>query len=198
MRCLLLLLCCQLVSYAHAEIPHWVQPDDVHVTRLGEGFRVEIEMQAPVPPALAWQVLTDFANMARFAPNLESSRIVERQGNVLKIEQVGIAHFGPFSQHFTSVREISLNPQREILARQLSGTARRMESRMRVSALVDGARLEYRAEIVPDTPLPPLFGPSFVRHEMAEQFSAMINEMAKRQAGANKEPPPAVAGAASK
>lgn len=198
MRCLFILCCCLFAASAGAQTPSWVQPDEVRVTRLAEGFRVEIEMQAPVPPAMAWQVLIDFANMARFATNLESSRILENRGNVLKVEQVGTAHVGPLSQHFRSVREISLSPQREIVAKQLSGTARSMESRMRLKAQEDGTRLEYRAEIVYDTPLPPLVGLSFVRHEMAEQFSAMIGEMVKRQTAANKGLLPAASATVTK
>ena len=186
MRYSFLLLLCLLAGLVHAETPTWVQPDDVRVTRRAEGFRIEVDMQAPVPPAIAWQVLVDFANMARFSPNLESSRIVESRGNTLKIEQAGSVHFGPFSQHFVSVREITLTPQREILAKQLSGTSRHMESRMLLKGQEDGTRLEYRAEIVPETALPPLLGPVFIRHEMAEQFSNIINEMVKRNTALTK------------
>ncbi|MGE5386379.1 MAG: SRPBCC family protein [Betaproteobacteria bacterium] len=176
------LFCAALPLAAVAEALAWVQPDDVRVERLAEGIRIELEMNAPVTQVAAWRVLIDFDNMARFVPNLESSRVVFSQANTLKIEQRGTAHFGPFSQRFESVREITLSPQREVAVRQLSGTARRMESRMRLSPGGDGnTRLEYRAEIVPDMPIPPLFGPSFVRHEIAEQFTAMINEMVRRQ-----------------
>ena len=171
---------CSLCSAA--ESAHWVTSDDVRITRLEEGFRVEIAMLAPVPPTAAWQVLTDFSGMASFVPNLQSSRVLASQGNFLKIEQRGAAHFGPFSQKFESVREISLKPLLEVHAKQLSGTARHMESWMRLKAEDNQTRLEYRAEIIAETSLPPLIGPAFVRHEMAEQFSAMIAEMVKRPA----------------
>ncbi len=192
-RFLLALLCALSSPITLAESAQaWLQPDDVRVERLAEGIRIELEVTTPVPPTIAWRVLTDFDNMPRFVPNLESSRVVASQGNVLKIEQRGTAHFGPISQHFESVREVVLQPQREVAVRQLSGTARRMESRMRLSTGVDGnARIEYRAEIVPDGPIPPLFGPAFLRHEIAEQFSAMINEMMRRQTIAKASAPPA-------
>lgn len=195
LRFFLALILATIFPEAMAETPvHWVQPDDVRIDRLAEGIRIELEMVTAVPLAIAWLVLTDFNNMARFLPNLESSQILAMRGNTLKIEQRGNARFGPFSQRFESVREVTLQPQREITVRQVSGTALRMESRMRLKAGEDGnARLEYRAEIVPDTPLPPLLGPAFVRHEIAEQFSAMIGEMIKRQslakAPATQTPP---------
>lgn len=195
---LLFLFLLLIAQAALGETLPWVQPEDVRFERLAEGFRVEIEMLAPVPLAIAWKVLTDFNQMGRFVPNVESSRIVSAQGDVLKIEQTGRVRFWPLSQRFESVREITLRGgTSEILARQLTGTARRMESRMRLKAIENGnTRLEYRAEIVPDGPLPPLLGPAVVRHETAEQFSAMIAEMVRRQ-GTLPTPAAAIAPPAS-
>lgn len=177
------LLCLSLATLAAAgESRTAVSPDDVQFTSLDEGFRIEIEMLAPVPLATAWKVLTDFNGMAKFASNLISSRVVASSGNQLRIEQVGFARFGPLSHHFDSVREITLLPMKEILARQISGSSRRMESRMRLKTLPDGTTsLSYRVEVVPETRIPPLIGPAFVRHEVAEQFSAIIAEMQRRQ-----------------
>lgn len=170
-----------------------VRNDDVSVTRTGEGFRIEVVMQTPVPLDVAWQVLTDFGQMARFVQNLERSEIVAQNGNHLRVAQQGTAYYGPFSMAFASVRDIELRPKREILARQLSGTARAMESAMRLDPLPNGARgtrLAYRAEVVPEGVLPPLVGPAAIRGETAEQFSAILVEMlrrdAARQAGAKR------------
>jgi len=173
------------IDPALAEATLWVTTDNVELTRLDDGFRVEISVLAPVPLAIAWQVLTDFDRMARFMPNLESSRIVAGQGSqTVQVEQRGTAHFGPFSQKFISLREIVMKPMGEIQARQLSGTAKSVESRMRLTAVgAQQTRLEYRSEIIAETKLPPLIGPAFVRHEMAEQFSASVGEMVRRQNG---------------
>jgi len=180
---------------ALAEGTLWVNAENVLFVRTDEGFRIEISMLVPVPLAIAWQVLTDFAGMPRFVPNLESSRIITGQGsNTVRVEQRGTASFGPFSQKFESVREIEMRPMQEIHVRQLSGTARRMESWMHLKNLGDQqTRLNYRAEIVADTLIPPLIGPTLLQHEMAEQFSAMISEMVKR----NAPPKPVQAGSAT-
>ena len=159
-----------------------ISADDVRVNRFGDGFRIEMTMVAPVPQEVAWQVLTDFDHMARFIPNLERSAVTHRAGNRLRIEQQGKAYFGPFPIVFGSTREIEMIPMREISARQLTGTAKSMESSMRLSAGADGTQLDYRADIVPDTYLPPLFGPGAVRREMADQFSAIVFEMRQRAA----------------
>lgn len=178
---LLLILFCLLVAEPALCVELLVSPDDVRFTSLDEGFRLEIEMLAPVPLTLAWKVLTDFNNMARFATNLSSSRIVSAQGNQWRVAQTGFVRLGPLTQSFESVRDITLTPMKEIVSHQISGNTRRVDSRMRLQSSNDGnTRLEYRAEIVPETMLPPLIGPAVVRHEMAEQFSAQIAEMKRR------------------
>lgn len=157
-----------------------VSTEDIRLTRSGDGFRIEASMLAPVSLEIAWQVLTDFDHMARFVPNLERSVVTERKGNRLRIEQQGKAYFGPFSVVFGSTREIELLPMREIRAHQITGTAKSMNSVMRLVPTPEGTQLEYRAEVVPDTYLPPFFGPGAVRREMADQFSAIVYEMRAR------------------
>jgi hypothetical protein len=56
-----------------------------------------------------------------------------------------------------------------------------MHSELRVQAAEGGARIDYQIEIVPDQWVPSSIGVRFMRHEMAEQFSALIREMERRQ-----------------
>jgi hypothetical protein len=55
-----------------------------------------------------------------------------------------------------------------------------MDSSMQLLPVTEGTRLEYHAELVPETYLPPMFGPGVVRREMADQFTAILNEMRMR------------------
>lgn len=155
----------------------------VHVERTANGgFAVDLVMLARVPPALAWAVLTDFEHMARFVPNLTRSQVLSSQGNLLQVSQQGVARYGPFSTAFESIRDIELTPRREIRAHGRGGSVRQMESLMQLEATDDGTRLHYHAEVLPGFWFPPWVGTALVRHETAEQFSAVINEMQRRQA----------------
>ncbi|MEP6965125.1 MAG: SRPBCC family protein [Polaromonas sp.] len=158
-----------------------VPDDDVHVQRSGGSFTVDTTLFTPVAPALAWAVLTDFDHMSSFVPNLNSSQILERSDSLLKVAQKGVARYGIFSANFESVREISLSPQREIRAHNIGGNVKSMDSVMQLQAEGSGTRLHYHAEVMPGFWFPPLIGPSLVRHETAEQFSAMLQEMLRRQ-----------------
>ena len=68
-----------------------------------------------------------------------------------------------------------------ILARGLGGSAKHMHSELRVQSQGSGARVDYQVEVEPDRWLPSSIGAPFMRHEMAEQFTALIHEMERRQ-----------------
>ncbi len=153
---------------------------DVHVIHAGDSVTVDCSFYASVPPAQAWAVLTDFAHMRDFLPNLASSQVLEHSPTALKVTQTGVAKYGVFSSHFESIREITLVPQHEIKAHGTGGTVPRMESLMQLHAEGAGTRLVYHAEVWPAGLFPPFIGPDLVRHQTAEQFNAMLHEMQRR------------------
>ena len=158
-----------------------VADSDVRVERAGDHFTVDLSLYAPVPPALAWAVLTDFERMSDFVPNLVSSEVIGRSESMLNVRQKGVSRFGFFSMHFESVQETRLTPQSEIRAHGVSGNFRRMDSVMQLKAEGAGTRLTYHADVQPDFWFPPLIGPAMARRDMAQQFSAMLREMMRRQ-----------------
>lgn len=164
-----------------ADLQSLVSERDVQVVRSGKSFTVDVTFYAPVTPAQAWAVLTDFEHMRDFLPNLTSSQVSELSETVLKVSQTGVARYGFFSANFESIREISLAPQREIRAHGVGGNVQHMESVMQLHAEGAGTRLIYHAEVLPGFWFPPLIGPAMVRHDTAQQFSAMLNEMIRRQ-----------------
>jgi hypothetical protein len=156
----------------------------VAVSRAGDAFVVDATIDVPVTLHTAWDVLVDFDHMTSILNNLTSSKVLSRDGAILRVRQEGVAKYGPFSYPFQSEREIRLEPMKRILAKSLSGTVKRMESQTELSQLEQGkgVTVRYRAEIVPDSALARLFGLSFVRHEVEEQFQMMAAEMTLREA----------------
>ena len=158
-----------------------VSENDVQVERAGTSFRVALSIYVPVAPSLAWSVMSDFDHMAEFLPDLNSSQVTEHSDNLLKVKQKGVARYGLFSSRFESIREIRLTPQSEIRAHGVGGNIERMESVMQLHTESGGTRLTYHAEVTPGFWFPPFIGPALVRHQTAEQFSAMVQEMKRRQ-----------------
>lgn len=159
--------------------------DDVDVDYRDGTYSARLSFPVAAAPATVLEVLTDFDHMVGVVPNLESSRIVSRSGKVYIIEQRGKADFGPFSFRFESRRRVQLFPDGLLVAEGLSGSTKYMHSELRVLAQGGGARIDYQAEMIPDRWLPSSLGVGFMRHELAEQFSALRREMERRQSAAH-------------
>ena len=152
----------------------------VEITQNDEGYVATIVMQPPVPPKVAWDVLTDFANMEKWVPNVRESKIVSNNGNVLSVEQKGTFKYGILSIPYTSVRKMELEPEKSILATQVSGSMRKLVSLMRISSDGAGTRLDYRLEMVPSTIASSVMSKDFLKGELTEQFTAIVGEMVRR------------------
>ena len=97
--------------------------------------------------------------------------------------------FGIFSYAFKAEREIRMEPPRQILARNLSGTLKRMDSELQlIPGSAGGVRIEYRAEFAFDSIIAGLFGVSFLSHEVDEQFQSIVAEMKRQEAQSATDP----------
>jgi carbon monoxide dehydrogenase subunit G len=144
------------------------------------GYVANVVMFAPVSPSIAWTVLTDFENMHKWVPNVKESTIKSKEGNTLTVEQKGTAKFGLLSFPYTSVRQMQLDPQTSILSTQVAGSMKRLVSLMKVSADGNGTRLDYKLELEPSGIASTVMSKDFLRHEVTEQFTAIVGEMVKR------------------
>ncbi len=158
----------------------------VKATQLGETITVDATLVVGVSLNTAWEVLTDFDHMASILENLASSEVLSRNGNLWIIRQKGVARYGFLSFPFESDREIYLEPMKRILARNLSGTLKRMDSEANLAFQDQAVQLLYHAEIVPDSLLGRFFGATFVRHEVEEQLQKMATEMRRRESQAKQ------------
>lgn len=158
-----------------------ISDEDVAVEYRDGTYFTNLSLRVVAPPAQVLEVLTDFEHMADFVPNLVSSRVVSRSGNVFRIQQQGNAVFGPFSFPFESERRIEWFPDGRLVAQALSGSTKYMRSELRYQGIAGGTRIDYRMEVVPDRWIPSSVGVNLMRHELAEQFSALAREIVRRQ-----------------
>lgn len=186
-RALVWTVCCLLVLTVLLSAPaRAIERDratvqiDAHVVKEGDTVTVDAFIRAPVPPRQAWEVLSDFDHMAQFVPNMQYSRVISKPGEPLVVAQKGIARYGPFQFSYDTERTIDLTPPTSIRAHLVRGNMRKMDSIMRLSAEGEGTRLTYHAETIAGFWLPPLVSQSFIRHEVEEQFGAIVEEMKRR------------------
>jgi hypothetical protein len=154
---------------------------DLDVRREGDRWHIQATLFAPVPHAIAWDVLTDFERMEMFVPNLRHSRVVSQDGARVRIAQHGVARFGPLAFGFDSERLVELSPPHEIRSLQTRGNMRHLESVTRFVARDGGTELVYRVEVEPGAFFPAALTERFLVHEVQEQFAAIVEEMERRQ-----------------
>jgi carbon monoxide dehydrogenase subunit G len=158
----------------------------IEVAPRGGGYACESEMVIPVPPAIAWEVMTDYDSMSRWVPNLRSSRAVKREGTVVHIEQVGVLRFGPFAFDFTLARRAELDPPKAIALEQVQGTLRRYRSKVLFAPENGATRMTYLVEMEPGLLIGAILSKDFIEREIREQFEAIAAEMVRRHAQAGE------------
>lgn len=153
----------------------------VTVTPGADGYYCEAVMVVPVSVTTAFSTMTDFDTMAKWVPNLRQSRVTKREGNVVWIEQVGVAQFGPLSVDFSSERRLELSPPRIITSELVKGTVKRYRSTLYLTPDRGGTKVTYRVEIDPGPIVGLVVSAEFIRHEISEQFAAIADEMVRRE-----------------
>lgn len=158
----------------------------VVVKRDGETILVDVSFVVMASVQEAWEVLTDYDHMAQFLPNVQSSAVIERSGNKLKVAQKGRSSRGLLSFALDYVREVELDPYKEIHSHLISGSLKKLDGVTRLTPAGAGTRVVYRSESLPNVWVPPGIGPLFIENEMRKQFEDMRAEILRRKGSEKK------------
>jgi len=108
--------------------------------------------------------------------------VTARDGERLRVEQRGVARWGPLTQPYTMVREIELEPIAQVRSQSVDGSPRQVRSLTHFTAVAGGTEIRHHIELDADTWMPDLLIEPFLRHEVREQFEAVVAEMQRRRA----------------
>ncbi|WP_091195672.1 SRPBCC family protein [Formivibrio citricus] len=158
-----------------------LDPVVVNVEDEADHVVLSASFSVPVPRDQAWAVMVDFENMPRFMPFLKSSRVLSRNGNTLRVLQTGTAPVVFLNISYESVREIDLQPFSEIRAHSVGGNAGMLKSVAKLTARDQRTEVSYRADWWPTSALAAGFGGNTMRDLLGKQFTAMRQEMIRRQ-----------------
>jgi ribosome-associated toxin RatA of RatAB toxin-antitoxin module len=154
----------------------------VRVDIQGDFIYVDAELVVPASAREVWAVLTDFDQLPRFVSNIASSRVLSREGNVVRVAQTGKAGFGPLSFEFQSERELTLTPFEKLESRMLSGNMRLFRGTTRLEPADGATRLRYHSEAVPQFPIQGSLGRSLIESETREHYGDIRREVLRRKA----------------
>jgi carbon monoxide dehydrogenase subunit G len=171
--------------------PSTAAAEDIQVETTRDGEFVTVAASAELPPdrRVAWEVLSDYDHLAQFIPDIDSSRVVSRDGNRLVVEQKGAIWFFFYRQPVEVTFSVLEEPTHRISARATGGNVRELETRYELQSDGAGLRLAYTGRFIPSFRVPPLIGMPVIRHVLERRFRAMVEEIQRRAAlakGASK------------
>ena len=155
---------------------------NIEVVRVGDYITVTASAELQANPRIAWEVLSDYDDLARFIPDIRSSRVLRRDADGPVVEQKGEFGFLFFRQAIEVIMAVREEPPRRIVARAISGNMKDMEGRYELLPSLKGVRLAYYGRFVPDFFVPPLIGMPIVRRSLERRFRAMAEEIERRDA----------------
>jgi carbon monoxide dehydrogenase subunit G len=178
------------LALAAASSTQGAAPADVSIRTSRDGDFVTVSASAVmhVDQRIAWAVLSDYDHLAKFIPDVRSSRVVSRDGNKVRVEQIGEVGFIFYKQAVTVVLEVHEEPMRRITARGVEGNVKGLESYYELHASGPEVRLDYAGRFDPDFAIPPLIGMPMLRRVIERRFRAMIDEIQRRDALARAAP----------
>lgn len=160
----------------------------VHAVKDGETIRVEVDAPVRAPRAVAWEVLTDYDNMAKFISNLQQSVTRMKMGNRLQVYQKGKASRGPLSMSFENLREIELVPQTEVRSKMISGDSMPATFSTRIEERDGQVHIRHTGRYTPSVWVPPVIGTSLIEAETRKQYGEIRDEILRRAKVAPRQP----------
>ncbi|WP_120967474.1 SRPBCC family protein [Comamonas sp. lk] len=163
----------------------WAQELNIETSGQNGVITVNASATMRVQLSTAWSVISDYDHLAEFIPYMSSSRVVQRNGEQLLVEQTGALAFLFFQQSIEVRLAVTEVPPLRITARAVGGNLKEMSGSYTLEALPSGeVRLSYSASLRPDFAVPPVVGTLVVRNVLARQFTAMVDEIVRRDAKA--------------
>ena len=152
----------------------------VKVRKDGDTIHVAIDCPVRVSPAVAWEVMTDYDNMAKFIGNITESSIRMHMGNRMQVSQKGKASRGPLSITFENMREIELVPKSEIRSKLIAGDILPAQFVTRIEQRDGITHVTHTGSYTPSMWVPPGIGPAMIEAETRKQYGEFRAEMLRR------------------
>jgi hypothetical protein len=161
----------------------------VHVRKDGQNISVDVDCPVDAPGSVVWEVLTDYDHMSNFISNLESSGVIARMDNLLRVHQKGKASRGPLTLTFDNIRDVELLPFREIRSRLVSGDLKASEFTTTIVEVATHTHIVNSGRYTPNMWVPPLIGPVVIEAETRKQFGEIRAEILRRSEHPSRPPP---------
>lgn len=193
MRFLLFLLLGVTAPVVTAQAPKLELPKlEVSVNRVDADaqhmYEVDATATVAAPLPKVWRVLTGYERMSEFVPDLESCKVLSRNGNEVIIEQFGVARFLFMSKAIHLIVRATEQPMSSIDISLISGDMKHYESKWELIPVPEtgGTKIVYSGRLVPNFYVPGILGAKMIRNDIEHMMSAVVARIERRDDSAKR------------
>jgi ribosome-associated toxin RatA of RatAB toxin-antitoxin module len=187
MRFLLFLLLGAAAQMAMAQAPKLELPKlEVSVNRVEldaqRMYEVDATGTVAAPLTKVWRILTGYERMAEFVPDLESCKVLSRNGNEVIIEQFGVARFLFMSKSIHLIVRATEQPMSSIDISLISGDMKHYESHWELIPVPEtgGTKVVYSGRLIPNFYVPGILGAKMIRGDIERMMGAVLARLDRR------------------
>ncbi|SDG92999.1 Ribosome association toxin PasT (RatA) of the RatAB toxin-antitoxin module [Duganella sp. OV458] len=187
MRFLVFLLLGVGAPLATAQAPKAELPKlEVSVNRVDQDSQHMYEVDATgsvnAPLPKVWRILTNYERMTEFVPDMESCKVLSRNGNEVIIEQFGVARFLFMNRTIHLIVRATEQPMSAIDIALISGDMKHYESRWELVPIPEtgGTKIIYHGKLLPSFYVPGLIGSKMIRSDIERMMSAVLARLDRR------------------
>ncbi|NVM76729.1 ribosome-associated toxin RatA of RatAB toxin-antitoxin module [Duganella sp. SG902] len=137
---------------------------------------------APLPKV--WRILTGYERMAEFVPDMESCKVLSRNGNEVIIEQFGVARFLFMTRTIHLIVRATEQPMSSIDISLISGDMKHYEAHWELIPVPEtgGTKIVYKGRMAPNFYVPGLLGSKMIRGDIERMMSAVLARLDRKDA----------------
>ena len=182
MRALTVGICLGLLMVPPARSARAAEDVSVEAIRRDDALEVVCRATLDAPLGVVWATLTDYDRLAEFIPGMHSSRVIERRGAVVVVEQSGEARFLFFAHPIEVTLASTESPPHALAVSMLKGNLKRLDGAYRIEPHGAARILLTWRGTVEALEMPPLIGEILMRANIEDQFRGMVREIDRRAA----------------
>jgi hypothetical protein len=158
----------------------------VEVERHADVLVIEASTHLKSDAKTAWRVLTDYDRYGEFIPGVSSSRVVDRRGTRVVVEQSEELALWLLHVPFDVTYAIQEFPPNRVQSRATASALPPLESSYVLTPVASGVRLDYVGRIGRGWLLSGRIGENAVRRDVVRQFTALADEIERESVVAHR------------
>lgn len=145
-------------------------------------YEVDATGTVATPLPKVWKILTNYERMADFVPDMESCKVLSRNGNEVVIEQFGVARFLFMTRAIHLIVRATEQPMSAIDIALVSGDMKHYESHWELIPVPEtgGTRVVYSGRLMPNFYVPGILGAKMVRGDIERMMGAVLARLDRR------------------